>query len=69
MPYYSFVCRECGKEFEAKVAVADKDKVKCPSCEAGNPRQIFTSVGMVMKSSGGDAGGSSCDTCQNRQFG
>ena len=35
MPYHSFICQDCKKEFEAFVHMRDVDRkgaVKCPHC-------------------------------------
>lgn len=45
MPIFDFVCRNCGKEFDVKVSIKEKDKVKCPGCESPDLRQVFSVVG------------------------
>lgn len=38
MPWYDFHCEACQKEFEARLAVAERDAARCPHC--GSPRVL-----------------------------
>ena len=51
MPSYDFRCKNCGHKFSTRVAIKDKDKVKCDSCDSSQVEQLFTSFAML-KSTG-----------------
>jgi len=54
VPIFDFECKDCGKKFDLMISNADKDKVKCPQCGAGNIKQLislFNSSSGVRKSS------------------
>ncbi|NLK01294.1 MAG: zinc ribbon domain-containing protein [Clostridia bacterium] len=70
MPTFDFHCRHCGKEFSSFVSLADKDKVTCPQCEAGDVRQVFSGCNIIArrntksKTKGNSAGaGKNCKSC------
>ena len=56
MPSYDFRCKQCGHKFTARVAIKDKDKVKCEVC-GEEVEQLFT--GFSMLKSVGTGGGCS----------
>ena len=43
MPFYTFVCNSCGKQFEVRCSVAEKDSgsVVCPGCGNRVPKGKF----------------------------
>lgn len=41
MPVYSFVCKECGKEFTKLVKIKEKERVACPHCGKRELKQLF----------------------------
>lgn len=64
MPRFDFSCLECGKQFDVIVSNADKHKVRCPECGAGNIKQML-SLFNTTKSSGKNDSRESCHTCSN----
>lgn len=44
MPVYEYVCKRCGKSFEATLSFAEREtkKVKCPSCNSSRVNQILS---------------------------
>ena len=43
MPIYEYECRNCGEKFELRRGITDDDsEIKCPKCEAANPRRILS---------------------------
>ena len=41
MPYYVFLCRDCGKNFERPLHISEleKTRVKCPHCGSEKTQQ------------------------------
>jgi putative FmdB family regulatory protein len=68
MPIFEYVCRDCGREFEA--FVTGERKPACPACQGANLGKLLSRPGMVgagdrserdQPSFGGcGAGGASC---------
>lgn len=38
---YDFDCLDCGKEFEYRCKMQDRDSATCPSCRSDNVRQTI----------------------------
>ena len=58
MPIYEYECPACGEKFELRRGITESDsEVKCPKCEAENPRRVFSKFNMG--SSGGSCAPSS----------
>ncbi len=52
MPYYDYLCPECGKHFEDYKSFSHADDAElCPDCKA-EARRVFTTPGVVYHSSG-----------------
>jgi putative FmdB family regulatory protein len=44
VPLYEYICRDCGKVFEMKERLAEKETNKehiCPACKSKNTAQYF----------------------------
>src|SRR6476620_4678281 len=50
VPTYQYACTACGHRFEAVQSFSDASLTDCPEC-AGRLRKVFSSVGIVFKSS------------------
>ena len=43
MPIYEYQCTQCGEKFEIRQGMGeDGSKLKCPRCQTGNPRKLFS---------------------------
>ena len=43
MPIYEYECLKCGNKFEVRRGFIEcDDTLKCPKCEAENPRRVFS---------------------------
>ncbi len=67
MPLFDFICRSCGKEFEA--LVMGSSKPQCPECKSGDLEKQM-SVFAHRSSGGGSSssdsgGGSGCSSCSS----
>jgi putative FmdB family regulatory protein len=65
VPLLDFQCNECGEKFDELTTSSNRDKVKCPSCQSKNIKQIFEGkcyFGMA-GSSAGSGGGCSAGSC------
>ena len=51
MPTYQYRCTACGKELEAVQKFSDPALTTCPAC-SGDPRKVYSAVGVVFKGSG-----------------
>lgn len=49
MPHYVFVCKDCGKEFETVLHIADLEKgdVQCPGCGSKKVEQQVVAFAAV----------------------
>jgi putative FmdB family regulatory protein len=65
MPLYEFLCRACGRRFEALVRLGKEDGVRCEACESPEVRKLVSAFGI-----GGGAGrlkesSGSCSSCHS----
>ncbi|MBQ8898832.1 MAG: zinc ribbon domain-containing protein [Clostridia bacterium] len=62
MPFYTFTCNSCGKTFEVRCSIAEKDSgaVVCPGCGANELDRIFEGFAVAVKGSGCKSAGASC---------
>ena len=51
MPTYTYRCKKCGHEFDARQSMMDAPLTDCPVCE-GQLRRVVGRVGVVFKGSG-----------------
>ncbi|MEW5944775.1 MAG: zinc ribbon domain-containing protein [bacterium] len=73
MPYYDYVCGECGSAFEIQCGINDdRSGVRCAECGSGKVERNFGTIylpkkGKARAGGGGfgspPGGGSSCSTC------
>jgi len=67
MPLFDFICRSCGREFEA--LVMGSSKPKCPECQSEDLQKqmsVFAHRSSGDSSSSGGAGsGSGCSSCSS----
>lgn len=52
MPTYTYICNDCGHEFEAFQKITDKPLTSCPECAGKLRKKISGGVGLVFKGSG-----------------
>jgi putative FmdB family regulatory protein len=52
MPIYTYVCDNCGIQFDRHQHFDEDPLVRCPECEHDTLRKIFLPVGIVFKGSG-----------------
>ncbi|MDD6261641.1 MAG: zinc ribbon domain-containing protein [Clostridiales bacterium] len=64
MPFYTFTCNSCGKRFEVRCTIAEKDSgsIVCPGCGANELDRVFEGFSVAVKGSScpGRDGGSPC---------
>jgi putative FmdB family regulatory protein len=64
MPIYEYQCAECGERFEIRQSMGESSSsVKCPKCQAGNPKRLISSFFAQKPSTSGFPDISSCPTC------
>jgi len=51
MPTYEYLCRSCGKRFEAWQKITDEPITVCPNC-SGEVHRVIYPVGLMFKGSG-----------------
>jgi len=51
MPIYTYRCRTCDHEFDARQRFSDSPLTECPVC-SGDLRRVIAPVGIVFKGSG-----------------
>ncbi len=72
MPIYEFLCRSCGRRFEALVRIGKEDGVRCATCGSAEIGKLVSAFGIggggsrLKESSGGcsTCHGHSCATCK-----
>ncbi len=48
MPYYDFVCRECGRSFSEKRSFSEASRTAaCPSCASKNTQKQLNAVAVI----------------------
>lgn len=54
MPFYTFTCNSCGKRFEVRCTIAEKDSgsIVCPGCGANELDRVFEGFAVAVKGSG-----------------
>ncbi len=52
MPTYTYKCKECGHQFDARQKFSDDALTDCPVCEGRLRRLVNNSGGIVFKGSG-----------------
>ncbi len=65
MPMYEFVCGKCGRDFEVRQSMAERDQEgnpSCPGCGSRSVSQQLSSVNVAMGGGGADfsSDGPSC---------
>ncbi len=67
MPLFDFICRACGKEFEA--LVMGSSKPHCPECQSEDLQKQMSVFarrsGGDSSSSGSSGSGSGCSSCSS----
>ena len=66
MPLFDFICRACGKEFEA--LVMGSSKPHCPECQSGELQKqmsVFAHRSGSDSSSSSGSSGSGCASCSS----
>lgn len=49
MPIYDYKCLQCNDKFTMRVAISEREQIKCPSCN-GATKQILTGINFAKKS-------------------
>lgn len=64
MPIYEYQCTGCGEKFEVMQRMgADGSELKCPKCNAKNPKRLLSAFfGFVKGSSTREFSDTSCPT-------
>jgi putative FmdB family regulatory protein len=52
MPVYTYMCEECGVQFERQQKFSEAPLTRCPECGKKTLRKVYTPVGIVFKGSG-----------------
>ncbi len=63
MPIYEFLCKECGKHFEALVSIGAEKGVACSECGSNHLQKLISSFGIGGGSSRLSSSSSGCTTC------
>ena len=68
MPFYEYICSDCGVKFELLRPFSQADgEASCPECHSGAKRTISACASFSKSETGESvplAGGSSCSSCQ-----
>ncbi len=63
MPVYSYICEECGENFDLLVGVtSEKTGLKCRKCESKNIKRVLSSFGIGNSKHGTGSSGPACPT-------
>ncbi len=52
MPIYTYLCDNCGVQFEKQQSFSDQALTRCPECGKKALRKVYQPVGIVFKGSG-----------------
>ncbi len=52
MPIYTYLCENCGVQFEKQQRFSDPMLTRCPECGKKSLRKVYQPVGIVFKGSG-----------------
>ncbi len=52
MPFYDYLCRECGVEFEKFHSMQHKEPVPCEECGSTNTSKIPCACGIIVRNTG-----------------
>jgi putative FmdB family regulatory protein len=68
MPFYDLKCKECGKEFNIRASMKEREEklILCPNCSNNTHEAVFTKVNIISsrKSSGSECPNiKSCGGC------
>jgi len=63
MPIYEFMCKKCGKPFEALVSMGGEKGVSCKYCGNKNIEKLVSSFGIGGQSSILKSASTGCATC------
>lgn len=63
MPIYEFLCKKCGAQFEALVALGGEKNVSCRNCGNKGLEKLISSFGIGGGSSKLKTSSSGCSTC------
>jgi putative FmdB family regulatory protein len=69
MPIYEFVCRLCGRRFEALVRMGGEKGVSCPECGGAEVQKLISAFGIGGGASRIKTASSSCTTCSTKSCG
>jgi len=44
MPVYEYACQDCGKRFEVRASLEEREKleVRCPHCQSNKVARVFS---------------------------
>ncbi len=66
MPIYEFVCRACGKRFEALVRIGQEKTVCCEACGSGEIQKLFSAFGIGGGASRIKTASAGCTSCSSK---
>ena len=52
MPIYTYLCDNCGVQFEKQQKFSDQSLTRCPECGKKALKKVYQPVGIVFKGSG-----------------
>jgi len=49
MPFYDLVCKKCGKEFNQKASISERESksIECPECGSNELDPVFKNVNII----------------------
>jgi len=66
MPLYEFICKGCGKRFEALVRLGQEKSVGCESCGSKNLQKLFSAFGIGGGGSRIKTSAAGCSSCSSK---
>lgn len=69
MPIYEFMCRVCGRRFEALVRIGGEGGVRCEACQSPDVRKLLSAFGIGGGGSRLKKSSSGCTTCHSHSCG